>query len=163
MQVDQAVFTSAITRRARGYQLVSRSRGIEEDVARELWRWSPSHDSLIGGDPETASLNWFRLTGGQLALSRTFYGGPEYSGRGGLQVITHVLLMRREQLFGYDDDPLAVARAAFALGHLHLKLHYPSEIPKVDLPDHWIPETSPPSYVPASMVEEVTKKGDGNS
>ncbi len=157
MQVDQAVFASAITRRARGYQLVSRSPRIEDNVARQLCQWSPSHGSLIGCDPEAASLNWFQLAGGQFALSRAFYGGPEYSRRGGLQVVTHSLILRREQLFGYDDNPLAVARVAFALGYLHLKPHYPSEIPKVDLPDDCIPETSTPSFVQASLVEEAIR------
>ena len=47
MLIEQAVFTSARTDRAEGYQLVARSPGVVEEDAREISVWCPSHDSLF--------------------------------------------------------------------------------------------------------------------
>ena len=50
--IEQAVFTSAPTHRATGYQLIGRSPGLAEDDARELAVWGPSHDSLLDLGPD---------------------------------------------------------------------------------------------------------------
>ena len=98
-------------------------------------RWGPSHASLLDDRPNAESLNFHPLTDDWYVLSRTVYGGPEYSGRGGLQVFTHFLLLRGEQLPGYENNPVVVARTARLLGALRLLLNIPSHLPSLELPD----------------------------
>jgi len=135
MRVEQAIFTSLRSRKSQGYHLVARSPGVDEQVARSLCTWGPSHASLLADRPEAESLNFHALTGDWYAISRTIYGGPEYSGRGGLQVFTQFLLLRREQLAAYDNHPLLVAQTARLLGNLRLMAHIPSQLATLELPD----------------------------
>ena len=134
MQVPQAIFTSAETGRMKGYQLVSRSPEIDPRMAQELCRWSPSHASLARESADSWSFNAFPAGPDATAVARTLHGGPEYSSRGGMQVVTLMLVLTREQLAGYDDDALAAARTALAVGRLHLPAEFPAQIPAVDLP-----------------------------
>ena len=41
MLIEQAIFTSAVTERAQGYQIVCRSPGLSEVDATELAVWGP--------------------------------------------------------------------------------------------------------------------------
>lgn len=140
MIVEQAVFTSAHTRRMRGYHLVGRSPGIDENLARQLIHWCPTHGSLAATSPDAWSLNCFPLEDDWFAVTRSVYGGPEYSRRGGLQVVTQILVLRKRQFAGYDQNPLALAKTAWILGHLRLTLETPAHLPTVDLPDHPLPD-----------------------
>jgi hypothetical protein len=135
MLLEQALFTSAQTRQVNGYHLVARSAGIDDAVARELTRWSPSHGGIAGTEADCWSLNFFPVNAECLCLSRTVYGGVEYSRRGGWKVVTRMLLFTPGQLRGYKDDPLSLARAALALGHLRLEAAVPARLPRVELPD----------------------------
>jgi hypothetical protein len=135
MRAEQAIYTSARTKRTRGYHLVSQSPGIDEELARSLTRWCPSHGGLASSQTDAASINFQPLNDGWVALSRTIYGGPEYSSRGGLQVVTRVMLLRYEQLAGYDSDPVMLAIVALSLGHLRLEASVPEELPLIELPD----------------------------
>ena len=116
MLVEQAIFTSAVTDRAQGYQLTSRSPGISDADARELAVWGPSHDSLLEGHGATGSVNFNRLSSGAYAISRTTTGGAEYSGRGGAQVYTQFLVVSPELLARFANNPFAILRAATAVG-----------------------------------------------
>jgi hypothetical protein len=139
MHVEQAVFTSAQTSRMRGYHLVARSAGIDDDLAQQLTRWGPTNGSLLDDDINACSLNYFPLDEGCLAATRSVYGGPEYSNRGELRVVTIMLVLRRPQLAGYANNPLAVMRAAQALGHLRLPRELPPRLASLELPeDTWI-------------------------
>jgi hypothetical protein len=135
MRAEQAVFTSARTSKSRGYHLISQSPGIDDEQARSLIRWCPSHAGLASAEPDTSSLNFHPVTDGTLALSRTVYGGAEYSARGGLQIVTRILLVRDSALSGYQNDPATFARVAMALGHLRLDPNVPNQLPEVELPD----------------------------
>ena len=134
MLVEQAIFTSLRSRRSQGYHLVASSPGLDPQLARQLCTWGPSHASLLDDRPKAESLNFHPLSDDWYALSRTVYGGPEYSGRGGLQVFTHFLLLRSEQLSGYDNNPLVFARTARLLGNLRLLANIPAHLPPVELP-----------------------------
>lgn len=134
MQIEQAIFTSADSGPMRGYQLVARSPGVDRRLAQELCRWAPSHASLWGDGAMSWSLNYFPAGEDWVAITRTLYGGPEYSRRGGMQVVTTMLAMRLEQLSGYHFNPLAVARTALALGHLWLQPHPEERLSTVTLP-----------------------------
>lgn len=166
MFVEQAVFTSATTRAMRGYHLVGRSSGIDEGLAQALAQWSPSHDSLAEDRLDANSLNFLPARDNALALSRTVFGGPEYSGRGGLQVVTVILVLQRDQLAGYDNDPLALARTALALGDLRLPETIPQHLPPVELPEQsWLglpdrPPTNPHEETLLDEVRAVLEQGD---
>lgn len=134
MQVEQAIFASADNGAMKGYQLVSQSPGIDRRLAQELCRWAPSHASLSGEAANAWSLNYFPAGDDWVAITRTTYGGPEYSRRGGRQVVTMMAALQVEQFAGYAFNPLAVAKAALALGHLRLRAAAPARLPTITLP-----------------------------
>lgn len=136
MLVEQAIFTSVRGRRSQGYHLVAQSPGVDSELSRFLCTWGPSHASLLCDSPLAESINFSAITPEWYALSRTTHGGPEYSGRGGLQVFTRFLLLRRKQLACFQNDPLALVRTARTLGHLRLHLAPPDQLEPIDLPDH---------------------------
>jgi hypothetical protein len=114
--IEQAIFTSAQTDRAEGYQLAGRSTGLSAQDARELAVWGPSHDSLLDQPGEPASTNFHRLSSGAYCVSRTTLAGAEYSGRGGAQVYTQFLVVPPELLARFSNNPFAILRAATASG-----------------------------------------------
>ncbi len=134
MLVEQALFTSAQTRHARGYHLVARSPGISDDLAQALSVWGPTHDSLLDPSATAESLNFFCLDGDWAALSRTVNGESEYSNRGGLRLETNMVVFRTDQLGGYDQHPVLLAETAMALGHLRLRAATPLRLDAVELP-----------------------------
>lgn len=149
MLIEQAIFTSARTAKVQGYHLVSRSPGIDEENARVLTKWSPSHGALVGPEPDAESLNYHAAARGHLALSRSFYGGPEYSARRGLQIVTRILLLKPEQFKGYDDNPLRFARLALALGHLRFENRLPPELQGVEMPRRCTGDSHPTAAHPS--------------
>jgi GTPase-associated protein 1, N-terminal domain type 2 len=116
--IEQAIFTSAQTDRAEGYQLAGRSAGLSTEDARELAVWGPSHDSLLEQSGEPASTNFHRLSSGAYCVSRTTLVGAEYSGRGGAQVYTQFLVVPPPLLARFSNNPFAILRAATASGAL---------------------------------------------
>ncbi len=134
MQVEQAIFTSAQTARLQGYQITAQSCRFDDSIVRELCRWCPTQSALLSADPDFDSLNCFPVDE-FVAITRTVYGGPEYSGRGDLQIVTYILLVRQGQLTGYDFNPLNLALAAMAFGELRLCGDQHSSLPSISLPD----------------------------
>jgi hypothetical protein len=143
MRAEQAIYTSARTRMKRGYHLTSQSPGIDEAQARSLIRWCPSHAGLASNQPDASSLNFHPVTDSTVALSRTVYGGAEYSARGGLQIVTRILLLHDNALASYACDPVTLARVAMALGFLRLDPTAPDQLPPVDLPDRPVRNDNP--------------------
>lgn len=128
MLIEQAIFTSAETDRAQGYQIVSRSPGLSEADARELAVWGPSHDSLVERPGKQASTNFFKLNSGAFCVSRTTLAGAEYSGRGGEVVYTQFLIVPPEVLVRFRNNPFAVLRAAMAIGALEVRRRFPESL-----------------------------------
>jgi hypothetical protein len=114
--IEQAIFTSAVTERSAGYHVVAQSPGVCEADVRELAVWCPSHDSLLEWGPDAESLNFHPLPSGGHCISRTTPAGWEYSGRGGHRVYTHCLLVPRDVLARFANNPFSVIRAATAGG-----------------------------------------------
>ena len=133
--VKQAVFASSDRGQVKGYQLVGQSAGIEQRDTLELTRWAPTQ--LPSDASDRGIVSAWRLESGRTAVARTVYGGPEYSNRGGTQVVTLFLLLEDEQLEMFDFDAISLARTAVALGYLRLPLDLRREqLPDVVLPEH---------------------------
>jgi len=132
--IEQAVYTSARTSQATGYQLVVQSPGVCAADARALAAWGPSHDSLIEAGPEAVSVNFHSLPSGTFCVSRTTAAGWEYSGRGGHRVYTHCLIVPAEVLARFANNPFAVARAALAAGAMQEQGIVPRRLEALELP-----------------------------
>jgi hypothetical protein len=131
--IEQAVFTSARTDRAAGYQLLSRSCGLAESDARELSVWGPSHGSLLEQSGQCASTNFFRLASGASCVSRTTMAGAEYSGRGGKSVYTQFLVVPADVMARFANNPFAILRAAAASGALCVHETVPESLEPIEL------------------------------
>jgi hypothetical protein len=135
MKVEQAVFTSTSNSVNQGYQLVARSPAIGEAIAQQLCRWGPSHGSLLNESQTAESLNFHLLGKDLCALSRSVLGGPEYSHRGGLQVVTRTLIFHTSLLASFDYNPSWILRTALALGYLRLYCGSDAKLPSISFPD----------------------------
>ena len=126
--IEQAVFTSAETDRAAGYQLVAASAGLSDADARELAVWGPSHGSLLDSGPNAVSFNFHPLPSGAHCVSRTTPAGFEYSGRGAVRVYTQCLIVPPDVLGRFANNPFAVLRAASAAGSLEVHRKAPERL-----------------------------------
>lgn len=139
---EQAVFTSLQRHGRGGYHLVSRSQGIGGQDAQALSSWSPSHGALHVDPHNQVSVNLHPLPSGRLALSRTCEGPPEYSGRGGRQLYTHILVLEDRALRAAGGQPFSLYRNALALGYLLYHPNPPTVLEPIRLPTFFIPRTS---------------------
>ena len=121
MWAEQAIFTSLPRAGKAGYHLVARSQGVSDLEAGPLTTWCPSHGALIIDAANRTSVNFHDLPSGRYALSRTCAGLAEYSGRGGRQLYTHILIVDDKTLKKADNQPWALYRHALALGYLHYR------------------------------------------
>ncbi len=131
--IEQAVFTSARTHRAAGYQLAGRSPGVADADARQLAAWGPSHDSLRDPGSDAGSINFHPLPSGAYCVSRTVPAGSEYSGRGGPRVYTQYLIVSPEVLRRFANNAFSVVRAAVAGGMLEVFDPVPEQLPPLSL------------------------------
>jgi hypothetical protein len=132
VQIEQAVFTSAKTDRAQGYQLLSRSPHLSEADAREISLWAPSHGALLEPGEAATSANCFQLSSGAYCVSRTSQAGAEYSGRGEL-IYTQFLIVPPDVLARFANNPFAILRAASAIGDLCVRDNSPETLPPLQL------------------------------
>lgn len=135
MWVEQAIFTSLPRHGLEGYHLVSRSKGVGEEAGRAIASWCPSHGGLLLDASNRASVNFHPLPDGRFALSRSCEGPPEYSGRGGRQVYTHILVIDDDALAAAGGQPFDVYRNALALGYLFHQFQPPRKLERIELPD----------------------------
>ena len=157
MQVEQAIFTSARGRRSQGYHLVAQSMGVGAELSRLLNIWGPSHASLIQNETSAESFNFSAITADWYAVSRTIHGGPEYSGRGGLQVFTRFLLLRRQHLEAFDNNSLALMRTAQTLGLLRLELSTSEVLEPVELPERALSLRAESAVNNSGSMDEVMR------
>ena len=149
LSVEQAVYTSSERGLTKGYQLVSKSAGIDGTMSQELCRWAPTR--LPNESAEDWTLSCFRVSNECVAIARTTHGGPEYSGRGGTQVVTLILVLRDVQLEGYDFNVVSVARNSLAMGCLRLPLNLEfDQLPQASLPKR-------------SIVDNVDRASDAST
>jgi hypothetical protein len=149
MLVEHAIFTSAQTRCGQGYHLVAASPGITPVEAQELARWGPSHDALAEAGHEAVSINFHSLTTGRFCISKTTHAGREYSGRAGLRVYTQFLVIGRQDLASFANNPFAVLRAA----SLHGQMEVSEQVPPGLQPIRLAGKTAP---VDCGLLNELT-------
>lgn len=136
MMVDQLIYTSLSRLGAAGYHIAARSAGVRDAEAVAVQSWSPSHGSLLTDKHNAWSVHFHALPGDRRALGRTCEGPPEYSGREGRQLYTHVLLLGAESLEPTGWNPLEILRDALALGRLNYQADPASALEKAELCDH---------------------------
>ncbi len=133
IHVEQAVFASSDRGSMKGYQLVAKSAGIDRETSSELSRWSPTR--MVDERPEHRTINAFPISEDRFAVTRTVVGGPEYSGRGGIQIVTLILVLRDDQFSRYLHNAILVAKTAMATGGLRLPMSAKDEkLPTLALP-----------------------------
>jgi hypothetical protein len=132
--VEQAIFTSLRRQTRGGYHLVSRSKGVSEADAQSLSTWSPSHGSLLIDEHNRVSVNFHPMPDGRFALSRACEGPPEYSGRGGRQLYTHIMILEDQALDAAGGQPFTLYRNALALGYLFYQANPPEKLERLKLP-----------------------------
>lgn len=164
LEVEQAIFASADRGSMRGYQLIAKSAGIDAACSQTLCRWSPTQLAL---EMDQWALSCFRISETMVAISRSLWGGSEYSGRGSAEVVTVMLILRDEQFSAYADHPLSVASTALAMGLLKLPFDVTSPLleraslppyPLVNRPPIAGEEPTPPVATIATLVELLTQQ-----
>ena len=165
MFIDQIVYGSANRAHMKGYQVLGQSEGVDNEVTKRFCRYAPSHGTL-GKSPDAWGLSFFPVDDSRFAIARSMHGGPEYSGRGGLTVVTRALIVTSSQLSLYSNDPISFARTAMALGHLILPDAMPQNLPVIEIPDRPLPMEQPQSdfadlsepALPAHAVKWVARE-----
>lgn len=131
-RVEQAIFTSQRGERLAGYQLTSRSPGIDDATALQLSNWGPAHDAL-----ETrlarSSTSLFVLDDERVCVSHTQLAGTEYSGRGGGRVYTHSFVLPSESLGQFQFNPFLILRAFRSAGRTQPRRDPPAQLDSFQL------------------------------
>ncbi|MEO1529983.1 MAG: hypothetical protein AAFX06_31595 [Planctomycetota bacterium] len=138
MEIDQVTYGSVNRSRMKGYQVIGKSSGVDAAMASAFCKWAPSHNSLEVGDDQSPreawALSFFPLLDDHFAVARSVHGGPEYSGRGGLAVMTSALVLSRKQMANLAFDAIGVSRTALTFGHLILQSGFDEALPEITLP-----------------------------
>ena len=156
-RVEQAIFTSIRGERMAGYQLTSRSSGIEEEVATQLSNWGPAHDSLesrLG----RSSVNVFPVAEQQLCISFTQLAGAEYSGRAGGRVYTHCFVLDRDALAPFQFNPFPILRAFRGAGRTQPRREPPPTLDSFDLVGRSSATSNTRCAVRTLLAEEICEK-----
>ncbi len=80
------------------------------------------------------SVNFYALPGGRFGLSRSCEGPPEYSGRGGRQLYTHILIIDGKCLEAVAGQPFGIYQNALALGYLFYQVNPAEQLAPIELP-----------------------------
>lgn len=167
MRLQQAIFTSVRSERLDGYQLAARTPDMSDDLAKDLTAWGPAHDSMWHVEPGATSVNFHSLSDGRLCLSQTILSGAEYSGRGGGRVYTQMIVLAREDLARFANDPFLVLRALVASGRIIVYDLVPRElatiplIGRADAAPAWVSEIV--SKAGAETIAELTESAAGDA
>jgi hypothetical protein len=149
--LEHAIFTSADTSQAQGYQLVAQSPGIGDATARELTIWCPSHDALVEGSTRELSINFHPLESGDFCVSRTAADGEEYSGRLGPRLTTQCLVVSSEMLSRNANSPFELMQAVVAGGRLPSADPMPRQLESIQMPARC-------SVMNIALVEKLTEQ-----
>jgi hypothetical protein len=130
--IEQAFFASDPAGRETAYRLVARSPGVREEDAVALAAWGPQRDSLLEIGRDAVSLNFFALPSGAFCISKTTPVAGRHARRG-IDVTTHCLVVEREVLARFANNPFALLNAAFAQGLLRTYDQPPATLQRLPL------------------------------
>lgn len=133
MKIRQAVIASNGSRGAGKNKLVSRSEGIDQSLATKLCDASPGRQGLAFGHRE--SINFFQPQSDTFAISRSMIGGLESGRNGGRRVVTHIALLERHELTGYDNNIVTMYHVLRSMGELILRTTENEQLPMIEIPD----------------------------
>lgn len=153
MQVGQAIVSSIASKSRYQNEIVSRSNEIDDRLAKALCNWSPCRCQLAFGQSE--SYNYFHPDENTLAIARSTGGELENKRYGGRFVVSHVVVVDREQLKGYHDNIVLLARMLNSMGSLSLRLRIPNQLPSLELPDYSLPD--PDDFERPELAAETQK------
>lgn len=138
MHIPQLLFGSS-RNGTKGYQLLGATPGISDDVIRDFCRRAPSHDSLAADNDDNAEgLSFSACAKGRFLLTRTVFGGPEYSGRG-RQIITTAMVLTQSQIDCYSGNPIRILDTALTTGNMILPAKASPNLPAIELPEKPLP------------------------
>lgn len=161
--IEQAVFGSENRGGSRGYQLLGQSPGINAPLARDLITWSPAHDAMLSDATDSPAMTVFPIGDDYVACGKTVYGLPEYSGRGGFQLVTRYAVFHQSQFAGFACDVVAVWLYLQSRGLMLWQPSWPARLPLVPVPERWVVaehHVSNPALAPiAERVEQLIRDG----
>jgi len=134
MKVDQAIVSSIASKSRTENEIVNHSGNIDIGAAAALCRWSPSRCQLAFAHSE--SFNFFPIDENRVALARSVYGERENRRYGSRRVNSHVVVLERRQLRGYQDNIVLLARVLNSMGLLTLRTMLPRQLPQLEIPEH---------------------------
>lgn len=156
-RVEQAIFTSQRGERMAGYQLTSRSPGIDDETAVQLSNWGPAHDAL-----ETrlarSSANVHPLDAERLCVSFTQISGTEYSGRSGGRVYTNCFVLSRDALASFQFNPFQLLRAFRSAGRTQPRRDPPETLESFQLIGRATSANSPAQSIRTLLDEAQCEK-----
>ena len=115
LSADHTIFTSVRTPMGCGYRLIAASPGVTAEERTKITRWSPSHGNLCSDNPAAEGLASYLLSTGRRCVAWSRHAGPEPTGRGGLRIHTHAVLLTAEAYRQFACMPAAVLQAIAAL------------------------------------------------
>lgn len=108
IKAEQGLFTSVRSAMGEGYRLVSTSPGITPEERGEITRWSPSHGSLCRDEHCAEGIASYRLQTGRQCVAHSRYAGTEHTARGGMRVLTHIIVISGQDFIRLGCNPLRV-------------------------------------------------------
>ena len=153
MKVGQAIVSSISSKSRLQNEIVRRSSDIDDRLAQALCDWSPCRCQLSFGEKE--SYNFFQPDDNKLAIARSVGGQLEHSRYGSRHIVSQIVVLDREQLSGYRDNIVLVARVLNSMGLLTMRLRFPEELPPLELPDYSL--LAPDEFKRPELANETQK------
>ena len=132
MLVEQAVFTSANVRQLGHCDLVARSAGVDEALAKKLMTWCPAFWDL--NEQHRESFNYFLPTPERLVLCRSVYSRSEYGRAEGGRLTTLAMILDPQQLAGFQHNIVLFATTIRSMGMLTLPTNPSASLERLEVP-----------------------------
>jgi hypothetical protein len=132
MHVEQAMFTSANARQLGHCDLVARSPGVDDGLAKKLMSWTPAFWDL--NERQTESLNFYLPMPDRLVLCRSVYARSEYGRAEGGRLITLAVIFEPAQLVGYEYNVVLFATTLRSMGLLTLPTDPSAKLGRLEVP-----------------------------
>ena len=116
MQLQQVVISAKPSRRSHGKELIHSAPSLDESTAFELLDWSPGWCDLA--DRYTECINFFGLSDGRLAVSRSAAVRIKGLRDNDAKLITRAYVITPEQLAGFDNNAIRLLDILMSSGHL---------------------------------------------